>query len=213
MLNQVFARGSIQFDRPGRRNVIGGDAVTQNRENAHTVQIDNRAGLRRHAHEVGGTVSYTHLDVYKRQVQSIGEGRVTFAGPKGGAGNLIQIEHSNGFQTFYMHLSRILVHNGEHISQGQIVGLVGMTGLATGPHLDFRIERRGQFLNFEHLPLPPADPVAPRDWSEFAAVRDRSLGLMPGAHESLASTNANEPAPVSRSANSPAPPAPQTSTP
>jgi murein DD-endopeptidase MepM/ murein hydrolase activator NlpD len=146
-------------------------------------------------------------------VQSIGEGRVTFAGPKGGAGNLIQIEHSNGFQTFYMHLSRILVHNGEHISQGQIVGLVGMTGLATGPHLDFRIERRGQFLNFEHLPLPPADPVAPRDWSEFAAVRDRSLGLMPGAHESLASTNANEPAPVSRSANSPAPPAPQTSTP
>lgn len=123
-------------------------------------------------------------------VQSIGEGHVTFAGPKGGAGNLIQIEHSNGYQTFYMHLSRILVHNGERIAQGQIVGLVGMTGLATGPHLDFRIERHGQFLNFEHLPLPPADPVAQRDWNEFAAVRDRSISLLPGAHQSLASTSA-----------------------
>jgi murein DD-endopeptidase MepM/ murein hydrolase activator NlpD len=146
-------------------------------------------------------------------VQSIGEGRVSFAGPKGGAGKLIQIEHSNGFQTFYMHLSRILVHNGERIAQGQIVGLVGMTGLATGPHLDFRIERHGQFLNFEHLPLPPADPVAPRDWNEFAAVRERSLSLLPGVHESLASASANEPAPANRSTNSSAPPASQASTP
>lgn len=124
-------------------------------------------------------------------VQSIGEGRVIFSGPKGGAGNLIQIEHSNGYQAFYMHLSRILVHSGEHIAQGQTIGLVGMTGLATGPHLDFRIEHHGQFLNFEHLPLPPSDPVAQRDWNEFAAVRDHSLSVLPGAHESLASANAS----------------------
>jgi murein DD-endopeptidase MepM/ murein hydrolase activator NlpD len=125
-------------------------------------------------------------------IQSIGEGRVIFSGPKGGAGNLIQIEHSNGYQTFYMHLSRILVHNGERIAQGQIVGLVGMTGLATGPHLDFRIERHGQFLNFEHLPLPPSDPIAPRDWKEFAAVRDHAVSLLPDAHESLASARATD---------------------
>jgi murein DD-endopeptidase MepM/ murein hydrolase activator NlpD len=124
-------------------------------------------------------------------VQSIGEGRVIFSGPKGGAGNLIQIEHSNGYQAFYMHLSRILVHSGEHIAQGQTIGLVGMTGLATGPHLDFRIEHHGQFLNFEHLPLPPSDPVAQRDWNEFAALRDHSLSVLPGAHESLASANAS----------------------
>ena len=145
-------------------------------------------------------------------VQSIGEGHVTFAGPKGGAGNLIQIEHSNGYQTFYMHLSRILVHNGERIAQGQIVGLVGMTGLATGPHLDFRIERHGQFLNFEHLPLPPADPVAARDWNEFAAVRDRSISLLPGAHESLASTSASATAAAPTNAPNASPSA-QTSTP
>ncbi|HXN19491.1 MAG TPA: M23 family metallopeptidase [Candidatus Binatus sp.] len=112
-------------------------------------------------------------------VQTIGEGRVVFAGPKGGAGNLVEIQHSNGYTTYYMHLSRVLVRSGQHVEQGQSIGLVGMTGLATGPHLDFRIQRQGQFLNFERLPLPPSDPVAKRDWNEFAVLRDRALALMP----------------------------------
>lgn len=112
-------------------------------------------------------------------VQTIGDGRVIFAGPKGGSGNLIEIQHSNGYTTYYMHLSRILVRNGERVDQGERIGLVGMTGLATGPHLDFRIQRRGEFLNFERLPLPPSDPVAKRDWVEFAAMRDRAMEQMP----------------------------------
>lgn len=112
-------------------------------------------------------------------VQTIGDGRVIFAGPKGGAGNLVQIQHTNGYTTYYMHLSRVLVRSGQHVEQGQSIGLVGMTGLATGPHLDFRIQRQGQFLNFERLALPPSDPVAKRDWNEFAMLRDRAIALMP----------------------------------
>jgi murein DD-endopeptidase MepM/ murein hydrolase activator NlpD len=112
-------------------------------------------------------------------VQTIGDGRVIFAGPKGGAGNLIEIQHTNGYNTYYMHLSRILVHNGERVQQGERIGLVGMTGLATGPHLDFRIEHLGEFLNFERLPLPPTDPIAKHDWTEFAAARDQAVGLLP----------------------------------
>ena len=119
-------------------------------------------------------------------VQTIGEGRVVFAGPQGGAGNLIEIQHANGYETYYMHLSRILVHQGQRVQQGQNIGLVGMTGLATGPHLDFRIERRGQFLNFERLPLPPTEPVATRDLGDFQAVRDRAMGFMPQATPALA---------------------------
>jgi murein DD-endopeptidase MepM/ murein hydrolase activator NlpD len=111
-------------------------------------------------------------------VQTIGEGRVTFAGRKGGAGNLIEIQHTNGYTTYYMHLSRLLVHAGQHVEQGQRIGLVGMTGLATGPHLDFRIQQHGQFLNFERLGLPTADPVSKRDWSEFAAARDAAMTHM-----------------------------------
>src|ERR1700732_2398123 len=112
-------------------------------------------------------------------VQTIGDGRVIFAGPKGGAGNLVQILHTNGYTTYYMHLSRVLVHSGQRVEQGQRIGLVGMTGVATGPHLDFRIQKQGQFLNFERLPLPPSDPVAKRDWNEFAVLRDRAMAWMP----------------------------------
>ena len=129
-------------------------------------------------------------------VQSIGDGRVAFAGAKGGAGNLVEVQHTNGYTTYYMHLSRILVRGGQRVEQGQRIGLVGMTGLATGPHLDFRIQRAGQFINFERLPLPPAGPVEKRDWAAFTVARDNAMAEMrdvavqakttPPAHETSA---------------------------
>jgi murein DD-endopeptidase MepM/ murein hydrolase activator NlpD len=112
-------------------------------------------------------------------VQTIGDGRVIFAGPKGGAGNLIEVQHTNGYTTYYMHLSRLLVHSGQRVEQGECIGLVGMTGLATGPHLDFRIQRGKDFLNFERLPLPPSDPVSKRDWNDFLGMRDEAMAQMP----------------------------------
>jgi len=112
-------------------------------------------------------------------VQTIGDGKVIFAGRKGGDGNLVKVQHSNGYTTYYMHLSRILVRDGQHVQQGQNIGLVGMTGLATGPHLDFRIEQHGTFLNFEKLKLPSSDPIARRDWNAFVSARDHALAEMP----------------------------------
>jgi len=111
-------------------------------------------------------------------VQSIGNGHVIFAGMSGGSGNLVRIAHSNGYETMYMHLSRILVHVGEHVDAGQRIGLVGMTGLATGPHLDFRILQNGTYRNFETLHLPPAEPVERKDMEEFTAARDRWMPLL-----------------------------------
>jgi len=122
---------------------------------------------------------------------------------KRGTGNLIEIQHTNGYTTYYMHLSRILVRNGQRVEQGQRIGLVGMTGLATGPHLDFRIERRGEFLNFERLPLPTADPVSKRDWPAFAEARDHALGLMPPPYSQQATVAGN-----SAPATAPAPQTP-----
>ncbi len=110
-------------------------------------------------------------------VQTIGNGRVIFAAMSGGSGNLVKIQHSNGYETQYMHLSRILVHVGAHVEAGQTIGLVGKTGLATGPHLDFRIVQDGTYRNFETLHLPPAEPVARKDMTEFAAARDRWMPL------------------------------------
>jgi murein DD-endopeptidase MepM/ murein hydrolase activator NlpD len=127
-------------------------------------------------------------------VQTIGDGKVIFAGPKGGDGNLIKIQHTNGYTTYYMHLSRILVRDGQRVEQGQSIGLVGMTGLATGPHLDFRIQLRGEFLNFERLPLPPSEPVATSRWNEFAATRDRALAEMPPLPGERPAVAGNQPA-------------------
>jgi len=130
-------------------------------------------------------------------VQTIGAGRVIFAGWRGEDGRLVEIQHANGYVTFYMHLSRIVVHVGERVEQGQRIGLVGETGLATGPHLDFRIERRGRFLNFEHLALPSANPVAKRDWNAFVAARNRELAELPSSsagQAALASNSTSAPA-------------------
>jgi len=113
-------------------------------------------------------------------VQTIADGRVVFAGRKGGDGNLVRIAHSRGYETYYLHLSRVLVRNGQAVHQGQRIGLVGATGLATGPHLDFRIRQNGSFVNFERLRLPPANPVAKSDWAEFVSQRDKWMALLPG---------------------------------
>jgi murein DD-endopeptidase MepM/ murein hydrolase activator NlpD len=125
-------------------------------------------------------------------VQTIADGKVIFAGPKGGDGNLVKVQHSNGYTTYYMHLSRILVRNGQRVQQGQNVGLVGMTGLATGPHLDFRIEQHGTFLNFEKLKLPSSDPIARKDWNAFAAARDHALAEMPSLKTGIAAVAQNQ---------------------
>src|SRR5579859_899406 len=128
-------------------------------------------------------------------VQTIGSGKVVFAGRKGGDGNMVHVAHSNGYETYYLHLSRIFVRAGERVEIGRTIGLVGMTGLATGPHLDFRIAQKGQFRNFETLGLPPSDPVNKRDWAEFAAVREKMMPVMenvapvPAQEQAQASAN------------------------
>ena len=111
-------------------------------------------------------------------VQAIGSGRVLFAGLKGGEGNMVHIAHSDGYETMYLHLSRMYVRTGEHIEIGKTIGLVGNTGLSTGPHLDFRILQKGQYKNFEKLGLPPSDPVSKKNLPELANVRERWLPLL-----------------------------------
>jgi murein DD-endopeptidase MepM/ murein hydrolase activator NlpD len=122
-------------------------------------------------------------------VQTIGSGRVVFAGRKGGDGNMVQVAHSNGYETYYLHLSRIFVRAGERVEIGKTIGLVGMPGLATGPHLDFRIAQKGQFRNFETLGLPPSDPVNRKDWAEFAAVREKWMPVMEQGEQIQAQAN------------------------
>ncbi len=109
------------------------------------------------------------------KVQAVAGGKVVFAGWDGGAGRLVRLRHPHGYETLYMHLSRILVHRGERVRQGQVIALTGDTGWSTGPHLDFRIERYGRFFNFLAMHLPSARSVSRRELPAFAAVSRRLL--------------------------------------
>jgi murein DD-endopeptidase MepM/ murein hydrolase activator NlpD len=110
-------------------------------------------------------------------VLASGSGRVIFAGWQGGYGNLIKIRHASGYVTHYAHLSRMLVRQGANVSQSQVIGHVGATGLATGPHLDYRIQDpKGRFINpTRFVDSAPPEKIDQRYWSDFAAVRDTFL--------------------------------------
>ncbi len=97
-------------------------------------------------------------------------GRVSFVGPRGGAGNAIIIDHAGGMSSTYMHLSKFAkgLHVGQEVRQKQVIGYVGMTGLATGPHLHFSVRMNGAFV--DPLKLKPAReaPVEQKYRQEFA---------------------------------------------
>lgn len=97
-------------------------------------------------------------------VMSIGDGTVISAGwGSGGAGNTVKVRHNSVYTTAYLHLSRMAVKAGQRVSQGQVIGYVGMTGTATGPHLDFRVWKNGSPINPLKLESPPAEPIEARN--------------------------------------------------
>jgi len=106
------------------------------------------------------------------KVQAVGSGVVVGTGMDGANGRMVKIRHPGGFETMYLHLSRINVRRGDRISQGDVVGLVGSSGLSTGPHLDFRIRRHGKAVNPTKVIFPPGAPVPDEKLDRFAALRD-----------------------------------------
>ena len=114
-------------------------------------------------------------------VVAVSDGVVVAAGWSGGSGNMVHLRHSNGFETEYLHLSAVAVRAGAHVRQGELIGRVGMTGLATGPHLDYRLKRNGAFINpiAAHRAMPPAEPVPQSQMIAFAAARDAALERLP----------------------------------
>jgi murein DD-endopeptidase MepM/ murein hydrolase activator NlpD len=110
-------------------------------------------------------------------VVSIGAGTVDFTGWKDGSGNCIIIRHNGIFTSFYGHLSRYAMgmHRGVHVRQAQLIGYVGSTGLSTGPHLDFRVKKYGNFVNFLNLKIPPAEGVKKADIEQFNQEKRRLL--------------------------------------
>ncbi len=116
---------------------------------------------------------------YGTPVRAIGHGAVISAGFQGGYGKLVVLRHANGYTSYYGHLSKILVRPGERVSQSDLVGLVGATGLATGPHLHYGITRNGAWADPMRIQSPPAEPLRAEDRPAFQDAAVRSLALLP----------------------------------
>jgi murein DD-endopeptidase MepM/ murein hydrolase activator NlpD len=112
-------------------------------------------------------------------VLTVADGRVISATRDRANGNMVRIEHTQGYQTYYLHLSRFGdgIRAGARVTQGQTIGYVGQTGLATGPHLDYRIRKNGTFVNplVEQRNMPPGDPIPDTAMPAFTLVRDEAL--------------------------------------
>ncbi len=113
-------------------------------------------------------------------VVAVANGVVVSAGWSGEGGRMVHLRHPSGYETYYMHLSSIAVRAGAHISQGQVIGRVGMSGMATGPHLDFRIRKNGAFINPATVKktLPPGEPIPASALAAFTAERDKALAKL-----------------------------------
>jgi murein DD-endopeptidase MepM/ murein hydrolase activator NlpD len=101
---------------------------------------------------------------------SVGDGIVTFAGGRGGYGNVVEIRHGNGHTTLYAHLSKIHVRNGQSVLKGQTIGAVGSTGWSTGPHLHFEFLVNGSHVDPQkiiHQAL--SEPILPSAMPRFKA--------------------------------------------
>jgi murein DD-endopeptidase MepM/ murein hydrolase activator NlpD len=112
-------------------------------------------------------------------VVSVAPGTVTLAGWTNGGGRTVRVRHNNGYESEYLHLSSIEVRAGQRVSQGDLVGKVGATGLATAPHLHYGLRRHGAFVNpvVEHRNMPPGEPIPDAELTAYTDARLRLFEL------------------------------------
>lgn len=116
-------------------------------------------------------------------VWAVADGTVIHRGRAGGFGHLVKVRHANGYVSYYSHLSRYGkgLHVGQTVSQKEVIGYVGSTGLATGPHVCFRIAKDGRYIDPFSVETPVADAISLASWSAFSRVRDDMLMRLDGA--------------------------------
>ena len=96
---------------------------------------------------LGRLALHTGVDLvqaYGAEIRATGAGRVTHAGPMGGYGTMVEIDHGYGLSTRYAHMSEVLVGEGQEVAQGTVIGRIGASGRSTGPHLHYEVRIDGE---------------------------------------------------------------------
>lgn len=117
---------------------------------------------------------------YGTPIYAIGDGIITEASFTKGNGNYIKIRHNNIYQTQYLHLQKFAsgIKRGNAVHQGQVIGYVGSTGLATGPHVCFRFWKNGQQVNHLNLTFPPPAPLDQNNLEAFYMARNKVIEIL-----------------------------------
>ena len=109
-------------------------------------------------------------------VMAAGNARVAFVGWKGGYGRAVILDHGRGYTTLYGHLSRFAkVRSGQRVSQGTVIGYVGSSGLATGPHLHYEFRINGVHRNPLSVTMPPPEPLGGAALAQFRSQTANAL--------------------------------------
>ena len=142
-------------------------------------------------------------------VVAVSDGTVVSAAFTRGGGNTVTLRHTGGYETQYLHLSSFGtgIRAGAHVSQGQVIGRVGATGLATGPHLHYVLKRNGQHVNplAEHRRHPPGDPISAEHRAAFEKARAEAHNRFVSASPTSWPTPASSARPRGASLAPPAP--------
>ncbi|TRX02283.1 peptidoglycan DD-metalloendopeptidase family protein [Flavobacterium gawalongense] len=107
---------------------------------------------------------------YGTPITTTAAGTIEQTGFTAGNGNFVKVKHNGTYSTQYLHMSRILVRRGQHVNQGQVIGRVGSTGLATGPHVCYRFWKNGVQVDALRLKLPNGEPMSGRNKDQFLKV-------------------------------------------
>ena len=139
-------------------------------------RITSRFGMRVHPflHQWRAHTGVDYGAPVGTRVRATGDGVVEFAGRRNGYGNVIVLRHYGGFSTYYAHLQgfRRELRGGTRVAQGDIVGYVGQTGWATGPHLHYEFRVHGQYRNPLTIAFPAAQPIPALELNAFRRVAD-----------------------------------------
>jgi murein DD-endopeptidase MepM/ murein hydrolase activator NlpD len=132
------------------------------------------------------------------QAFATADGTVVFAGTSGGYGNLVKVRHMSGYETRYAHLSRFAagIRSGARVKQGEVVGYVGATGLATAPHLHYELRKDGRAIDVRTARLPDAPPIPKEYRSGFDIAARSRLALLEAATERYLAARAQLPGSV-----------------
>ncbi len=188
-VNQGNVYHAIRFEKsPGRFEYFSSDGKSMRKAYLKAPvkfsRISSRFKLKRRHPILGYTRAHRGVDYAAPSgtpVRAVGDGYVTFAGWKGGYGRYVEIQHNNrNHSTAYAHLRRYGkgIRKGRKVKQGQVIGYVGMSGLATGPHLHFEFRVRGRAVNPLTVKRAPARPVPKSQMARFKAEANEALTRM-----------------------------------